>query len=72
MTSYEIEKNVPVPEQGGRSQYPFADMQVGDSFFAEGKKPEQLQNAATHWRKKKGWKFAARKESNGARIWRVS
>lgn len=66
---YEIEKNIPLPEK--RSVYPFADMKVGDSFFAEGKKTNQLQNAAKHWVKSKGWKFTAQSTDDGARIWRV-
>lgn len=67
--SYKIEKDVPFPEDS-TGQYPFADMEVGDSFFAADKTAVQLSNAASHWRKRKGWKFKTRTEEGGARIWR--
>jgi len=67
-----IDKNVPIPETAGNGAvYPFAEMEVGDSFYVEGKTSNQLQNAASHWRKRKGWKFATRTKEGGARIWRV-
>lgn len=69
MSEFKIEKNVPLP--GVAATYPFEQMEVGDSFFAEGKTANQLQNAASHWRKRKGWKFATRTEEGGARIWRT-
>lgn len=76
-----IDKGIPVPfPTGGRSfVYPFEDMEVGDSFFVQGKTSDQLTNAAAHYRKKNGWGFSARnvEESvdeitkKGARIWRT-
>ena len=81
-----IDKNVPIPEGATRaSAYPFEDMEVGDSFFMQGKTSDQLTNAASHWRKKKGWGFTARNVHEmgkhpdtgadlpikGARIWRT-
>jgi hypothetical protein len=68
----EIEKDVPLPEGYSRTvKYPFAAMEVGDSFFEEGKTSDQLTNSAAHWRKKNCWKFTARNVDGGARIWRV-
>lgn len=67
----QIDKNVPLPDTKQSSTYPFADMEVGDSFFVEGATPNKLQNAASHWRKKRNMKFAARREANGTRIWRI-
>ena len=68
-----IDKDVPRPTR--QTTYPFADMEIGDSFFAEGKNGNQLRNAAGHYRKKNGWKFEVeeRVENNvkGARIWRI-
>lgn len=66
---YEIQKDIPPPSGGGG--YPFAEMEVGDSFFAADKNANQLQNAASHWRKRMGWKFKTRTEGEGARIWRI-
>jgi hypothetical protein len=72
MTDIKIDKNVPIPETSGAGAlYPFAEMEVGDSFYVEGKTTAQLQNSASHWRKRKGWKFRTRTEDKGARIWRV-
>ena len=72
--TYKIDKDVPMPDTTAKSEYPFADMQVGDSFFAAGKTANQLRNAAGHWRAKMGWKFHCRNvvenDIEGARIWR--
>lgn len=65
-----IDKGVPVPEKMG-NKYPFSEMEVGDSFYVDGATPNQLQNAASYWRKKAGYKFVARRENEGARIWRI-
>lgn len=67
--TFKIEKNVPMPETPAK--YPFADMEVGDSFFAENRTPSQLQNSAGTIKKSKGFKFAARAIDGGARIWRT-
>jgi hypothetical protein len=76
-----INKGIPIPTaNGGRAiTYPFEDMEVGDSFFVEGKTSDQLTNAAAHYRKKNGWGFSARNveesvddiKKKGARIWRT-
>jgi hypothetical protein len=70
MTDIKIEKNVPMPEARGETIYPFSDMEVGDSFFVPGRTPNQMQNSASHWRKKNGWKFTTARENDGTRIWR--
>jgi len=73
--TYKLDDNVPLPEANTQSSYPFAEMQVGQSFFAPGKTTDQLSNAAGHWRKKKGMKFTIRKtvenDIAGARCWRT-
>ena len=80
--SYGIEKKVPLPPTAKKSQYPFADMEVGDSFWAHDKTSDQLSNATSHWRDKNGWKFSVRAEEGehpetgekvmGARCWRTA
>lgn len=45
-----IEKKVPIPEITGRQKYPFAQMNVGDSFYAEGVNYNNLMVAASAWR----------------------
>lgn len=71
-----IDKNVPMPDGVNReTKWPFADMEVGDSFFAPGHTSNQMTNAAAHWRKKNGWSFSCRNTEEegvkGARVWRV-
>ena len=75
----EIEKNIPAPTrwEGFRSrQYPFASMQIGDSFFVEGTerkiKTHMLVNAS-RWAKREGLdrKFSIKKEETGYRLWRI-
>ena len=65
-----IEKKIPIPEY--RSKYPFASMEVGDSFYME-IDPQILSSAAWHWSRYKNneSKFKTRKEGKGARCWRI-
>lgn len=70
--SYPIEKNVPRPPRAG--QYPFADMEVGDSFLVSDKaRGESARVAARNFRLRNApdWIFASRREGTGLRIWRT-
>lgn len=79
-----IDKNIPVPSKvrGRKAKYKFADMEIGDSFFAEGQASVQvsiLTCAKRHLPKK----FVTQKATvgegdkgdgiikNGFRCWRV-
>lgn len=71
-----IDKDVPLPTNvSSGTVYPFAEMEVNDSFFVAGKTSNQMVNAAAHWRKAKGWGFVCRNvvenDVKGARVWRV-
>ncbi len=70
-----IEHGVPIPPHGNmghaRSKYPWAEMKVGDSFFAPVKRTT-LASAATDAGKRLGWKFKTAHEGSGSRVWRVS
>jgi hypothetical protein len=71
----EIEKNVPVPSHAGvgaRPKYPFAKMDVGDSFFVPKFTARALSNASQWHANKTGKKFTCANEEGGARCWRVS
>jgi len=86
--NYEIEKNIPFPK-GKYSKtfnnYPFADMEIGDSFFVLNDKNKGLQNLQSqvmslaksfiYHNNKTGWKFKSHQEKkdnfNGIRIWRL-
>jgi hypothetical protein len=69
--TFEIEKGVPVSPRVRTHKYPFASMEIGDSFYSEGKTTAALLQAARHVRRHKGFEFKARQEGDGARIWRV-
>ena len=74
-----IDHDVPIPTNT-RSQHPIlpravlAAMQVGDSVRIVGNSREiqNARNAASVYGKIAGWKFTARTEDNGIRIWRTA
>lgn len=73
-----IEKGIPIPMGAGRKgppiKYPWPDMEVGDSVFFDGepKGADAKQGTAARlWGNNHGRKFAARKEGNGVRVWRI-
>lgn len=79
-----IEKNIPMPpkkgggskkgrpKSDGRSIYPFDDMEVGDSFFADEKTISVICSAIGAYKRNRnnGKEFTARKERSGVRVWR--
>ena len=77
----QIEKNIPMPE--GRAtgmRYPYADMEVGDSFYVETNGTNELatarrlrgsSHAFVNRKGGEGQKFSVRKMDNGFRVWRV-
>lgn len=70
---FKIEKNVALPKHARTSKYPFADMEVGDSFANPDTTRTALYTAAYQWAKQdgNGKKFIVREEGKGARIWRI-
>jgi hypothetical protein len=72
---FQIEKNIPTPEHtgsGAKPKYPFAMMEVNDSFFAPGMTARALINASQWHANKTGKKFTCATEADGARCWRVA
>ena len=73
---YQIEKNIPIPIKV--FEFPFRDMEVGDSFFVPHNQESdlirgRLNRAIQAFRKNnKGHKFTLRSIDDGFRIWRVS
>lgn len=67
---YAIEKNIPMPV--GRGNYPFASMQVGDSFFVPRMKAQTLSAAACGYQKKLNMKYTVRTVDGGVRVWRIA
>lgn len=71
----QIEKGIPMPvllRNGGAAKYPWRQMEIGDSFFVCGLKAAQLSGTAHNAAKITGFKFAARSEPGGVRVWRVA
>lgn len=71
-----IEKNVPITKarvgSGRPAKYPFRDMEVGDSLFAEGQNAQgRLTIAARGWARTHNAKFVARTVEGGCRVWRI-
>ncbi len=73
-----IDKGVPVPPPRTRaSKYPWAEMEVGDSFFVEATAEEMksrsanLSRGATTIAKQLGCRFTVRKVTGGVRVWRT-
>lgn len=83
-----IEKNIPIPEQRGRKPNGtysslMGQMQVGDSFLAEGEKLQTVQSAVRQAAHRAGIKITTRREEEDEhgnkfpegivklRVWRV-
>lgn len=70
-----IQKNIPIPNTtaGRPSKYPFADMEIGDSFELRDVPKNTVLNAASSWakRNKNKRKFCIRYENKVTRIWRI-
>jgi hypothetical protein len=73
-----VRKGVPLPADGrchGREQkYPFAEMEVGDSFvFPAGVSSARASASAGSFGKRAGgWKFTIRKTQEGVACWRIA
>jgi hypothetical protein len=78
-TTITIDKHIPIPIRNSAHNYPFAEMEVGDSFQISPKsKKSGLAQAARTFTKKqsedKRFKFTVRasKTEDTVRIWRVA
>lgn len=71
---FEIEKNVEIPntQMGRPLVYPLPSMEVGDSFFVEGKDVKSISPIVVSHSKKYGKKFTCRTVDGGVRVWRIS
>lgn len=73
-----IEKNIPVCASGRKRQYPFAKMDVGDSFqveFVKKKSAPPAINAAKYFGDRTGTKWTSRVTKvdgkHFVRVWRI-
>jgi hypothetical protein len=79
-SEFKIEKNIPLPVTRAATKYPFADMQVGDSFLVRTKDEahargvsQSLYTALKRFRTvKPTWRFTCRSQlPEGVRCWRI-
>ena len=66
---FKVDKGVPIPAIKKSPQYPWLDMEIGDSFWTD--KPS-AREAASIWGIKHDMKFVTRKTEGGFRVWRVA
>lgn len=77
---YKIEKNVPVNKRNTHmANYPFGDMQIGDSFLVPNEDIKSVGFQASLLSTAKSWarfnnieaRFTTRKQKDGMRIFRI-
>ncbi len=68
MTDFKIETGVPVSLLEGNTKYPFAKMNVGDSFAFDPKLRSKIATASSYYGKRNAKKFS----TSTNRIWRVA
>lgn len=69
----QIDSDVPLPRsRGTRSTYPWAELEVGESFFIPDKKLNSTSGSASYFEIKTGFKYTRRSENGGVRVWRIS
>jgi len=71
---YKIEKNIPIG-QIHLNGYPFAKMEIGDSFFVKGDKKKinaVTVSTSTYKKKNAGTNFTCRTNEDGVRVWRIA
>ena len=66
-----VEDEVPIPKTPRATKYPFATMDIGQSVVYPAQKISgKAYKAAMAMGGRRGWKFIARRENDGLRIWR--
>lgn len=72
------EAKIPIPrvrtgprEKGQNLTYPFADLDVDQSFFVEDASARNISGCAAYAGKILGRKFIARTMDGGVRVWRI-
>jgi hypothetical protein len=68
---YEITSAVPIPAPRVRNNYPYEQLQVGESFWVPIVAMQPLCNANRRNGKRLGRRFVCRRDDGGVRVWRV-
>jgi hypothetical protein len=69
---YEISDNVPIPAPIKKHNFPYDELQVGESFWVANTPMPILCNCNRRQGKRLNRKFICRKEGEGVRVWRVA
>ena len=67
-----IQRGGDVPKPRVVYSYPYASMEVGDSFVVPKESRQKVANATYRASKRLGYKFTSKSEGEFLRIWRVS
>lgn len=72
-----VDHDVPIPvgaksKRGRPPKYPWADLEVGDSFFVKGKRPIDLGEITQRMARRTGFRFITRTVQGGVRVWRIT
>ncbi len=74
--TYEIRDDVPIPTRPFIAKYPFAEMEIGQSFFVPGATTKKLAGSLYYAHRALGYKFVTRtvveNDLPGVRVWRLS
>jgi hypothetical protein len=71
-TEFKIDKGAKLPADQHRKVYPFAQMEVGDSFHFPAALYPKICAAASYSGTRNGKKFSLRKDGDGYRCWRIA
>ena len=88
MSKFQLDNDVPLPKSGGRApntQYPFAEMEIGQSFFVPDTNVKKMSGQVSYWKKDPhNMAFALRAtteqyldddgdlvEGEGVRVWKI-
>jgi hypothetical protein len=68
-----LENDKPVPEFRAERLYPFAFMEIGQSFQMDKRCHAPLRSSASRYKAQHpGWNYVTRKEGEFIRLWRIA
>lgn len=67
-----VDEAVPMPTGIFTRKYPYADLEVGQSFLAPEANHNSIRAGASQYGKKLSRRFSVRKTQEGIRVWRVA
>jgi hypothetical protein len=75
--TYEIRTGIELPKisnrgRAGASKYPFAQMEIGNSFIVTDRTARTVRSAVNAFQKRYEAKFAVRVTEDGVGVWRIS